>query len=415
MTTKKLDIWLSGKHLGEIERLRSGALRLRFANEALQRHGVGSRVLSLALPLTTKRVEGPSLVGFLEGLLPESSLRADIERQHRINPGDVLSLLSIIGHECAGAVQFVAPGVEPGRGHLRALSTSEVNALVRDLPTLTPPDGLPVSASLGGVQAKVLLARTETGWAWPSNGAQSTHIVKPEPSTDVLVADLIIMEDWALRLASAIGLPAAKSELHDFDGREAIVVERYDRQHGTRVHQEDFTQALGIAAVNKYETSLAVPTRLQTLAATAAHTSPNPSAFRKTLLQLVTFNVAIGNGDAHSKNYSLTIDAEGQQRLAPLYDCAPVFVANSNFFHSGHAIDGQTNLKYITGEHLVAEAESWGMGKAIAHSIVTETMAAVASTAGDLPVRETLAELPALVAAHARKTLSAARSPHIII
>lgn len=411
MTTRRLDIWLSGQHLGEIERLRNGGLRIRFAGDALRRHGVGSRVLSLSMPLTPKRVEGPELVRFLDGLLPESSVRADLERQNRINPGDALSLLSVIGHECAGAVQFTAPGEEPGAGQLRALSVNEVSELVRDLPTLAPPDGLPISASLGGVQAKVLLTRTDAGWAWPHGGAQSTHIVKPEPSTEVLVPHLIIMEDWALRLASAIGLQAASSELHSFDEREAIVVERYDRQHGTRIHQEDFTQALGIAAANKYETSLARPTRLQTIAATAGDASAKPGAFRRALLQLVAFNVAIGNGDAHSKNYSLMIDAEGQHGLAPIYDCAPVFVANSNLFHSGHAVDEQTNLKYITGSHLIAEAESWGMRSADARSTVTETMEAVASMAGAVPAREEIAELPARVAAHARATLTAARLP----
>jgi hypothetical protein len=52
----------------------------------------------------------------------------------------------------------------------------------------------------------------------------STHIIKPEPISDAVVPDLVESEEWAMRLAKAAGF-----KLHDFDGRKAIVVERYDR------------------------------------------------------------------------------------------------------------------------------------------------------------------------------------------
>ena len=103
-----------------------------------------------------------------------------------------------------------------------------------------------MSASLGGIQDKVLLTRTGEGWAWPSAGAMSTHLIKPEPiSTQVVVPQIIRYEHWALRLAADAGLPAAKADLQTFAGREALVVERFDRRDGRRTHQEDFTQALG--------------------------------------------------------------------------------------------------------------------------------------------------------------------------
>jgi hypothetical protein len=57
----------------------------------------------------------------------------------------------------------------------------------------------------------------------------STHIIKPEPISDAVVPDLVESEEWAMRLAKAAGFKVANVELHDFDGRKAIVVERYDR------------------------------------------------------------------------------------------------------------------------------------------------------------------------------------------
>jgi serine/threonine-protein kinase HipA len=166
MTTSNiLTVWLRGQELAELERLRTGRLRLRFSQAAVNTYGINSRPLSLSLPITTKRVESPSLERYLDNLLPESGLRGALERQHGIRPGDTFGLLSRIGQECAGAVQFTAAGVPPGAGHLRQLTAKEVAGIVRDLPTIVTPDNLPVSALLGGVQAKVMLARTAGGWA----------------------------------------------------------------------------------------------------------------------------------------------------------------------------------------------------------------------------------------------------------
>jgi len=55
--------------------------------------------------------------------------------------------------------------------------------MVAALPTLDPPEGEPIGASLGGIQAKLLLTRTPEGWAWPADGAMSTHIIKPQART----------------------------------------------------------------------------------------------------------------------------------------------------------------------------------------------------------------------------------------
>lgn len=376
-----LHVWLHGRPVGVVEQLRNRALRLRFDPDMVREYGVGACPLSLSLPLTTKRVEGAPLERWLDNLLPESSVRGALERQHAIRPGDTFALLGVIGQECAGAVQFTHSDSPPGPGRLRELTTAEVNQIVRDLPTIDPPDDLPIGASLGGVQAKVLLTRTPTGWAWPVDGAMSTHIVKPEPTTDVVVADLIEHEAWAMRLATRAGLTAATAEVTDFDGRRAIVVERYDRHDGRRTHQEDFAQALGVATRDKYESFAAPPGRLARIAELAADQSADPRALRRDLLRVVTFNLAIGNGDAHSKNYSLQIDRAPQVALAPIYDAAPVFLLNERLAHFGHAVGGQVRLPYITAEHLVDEAEGWGMRRALAAQTVAEVLEAVAAAA----------------------------------
>lgn len=376
--TSTLHVWLRGQALGEIDQLRNGRVRLRYSTEILDTYGVGACPLSLSLPLTDRRVQGDHLERFLDNLLPEGSVRGALEREHALRPGDTFGLLTHIGRECAGAVQLTTDDDPPGPGRLVPLSESEVDQLVAQLPTLDPPPGQIVSASLGGVQAKVLLTRTQTGWAWPADGAVSTHIVKPEPASDNVVPDLVRWEEWTLRLARTAGLPTANAELADFDGRLALVVQRFDRHDGERTHQEDFTQALGIAARDKYETT---PTerRLAAIARTAGAEAIVPTTLASDLLAQVTFNLLVGNGDAHSKNYSLAVDAAATYAMAPLYDVAPVYLLNRALQSFGHNLDGQGRLPYLTATHLCAEATTWGL----ADALVRETVASVATRLRD--------------------------------
>lgn len=370
--TGVLHVWLRGRHLAELEQLRSSRLRLRYDTAALDAYGIGARPLSLSLPLTDKRVQGDELERFLDNLLPEGAVRGALEREHRIRPGDTFGLLARIGRECAGAIQLTDDDA-PDEGRLVPLEPAEVDRIVSNLPTLDPPEGETVSASLGGVQSKVLLTRTPDGWAWPAAGAMSTHLVKPEPVTDVGVPDLIRWEDWTLRLARASGLPAARTELADFDGRLALVVERFDRSAGRRTHQEDFTQALGVAARDKYESS-SDERRLRRIALAGGAEALDPAAFVADLLSQVAFNLIVGNGDAHGKNYSLAIDESATFAMAPLYDVAPVYLLNGIYQSFGHVVDGTARLRYLTAEHLVREATTWG-----APARVAETIASVAA------------------------------------
>lgn len=371
MAERRWHVWLHGHHLGEIERLRSGRARLRFDSEALQRWGVGARPLSYSLPLTSRRVESLALETYLVNLLPEGAVRAQLEREYRVHPGDALELLGHIGAECAGAVQITCTDVV-ATGTPVPLSSHEVDRIVEELPTLTPPPGQQVTASLGGVQSKVLLTRTEQGWAWPADGAISTHLIKPAPSDPGAPIPLIVeYEEWALRLARAAGVPAASATLETFGERQALVIERYDRRGGRRLHQEDAAQALGIRPEDKYEPASSAG-RLTALARGPGAEAAVPSRFRAELLRLVVFNVLVGNGDGHAKNYSLMID-DGVFSIAPCYDVAPVYYVNPRFGDAGMRVAGQRQLRYIGGEHLVREAVRWGVDEAEARAMVAET------------------------------------------
>ena len=355
-----------------------------FTTEALDTFGEGSRVLSLSLPISRepavdgKRRADGQVSAFVEGLLPEGNVRRHLATEANVPVTDTMGLLRRVGAECAGAIQFLPDGVEPGDGHVRRLSADEVTRLVADLPTYHLPDGTTPQASLAGIQDKVLLARLPDGsWGWPEAGASSTHIIKPEPVGGALPY-LVQTEDWALRVARHAQVSAAESVVAAFDDRDAIIVTRYDRtRSGERLHQEDFCQALGLDPQAKYESTAEFArygSRLRRLARAAAARSRDPDSFRIALLEAITFNVVIGNGDAHSKNYSVLIDRAGSVSLAPLYDAAPVMHLDARYRGTGHVINGKTNIDGIDVEDLAAEGATWGMSTRRARAAVEATM-----------------------------------------
>lgn len=411
---KTLDVYLRGDRIGE---LRGNGLKLSFqyAPQVLAAYGAGSILLSLSLPLTRKRLDGVEVYNFFDGLLPEGQVRSNLAKEHGVTVPDAFGLLRVLGADCAGAVQVLPSGEPPAREDAAApMTAEEVINVVESLPTWDLPENFMVTASLGGVQSKVLLSQHGDGWAWPGRGAVSTHIIKPEP-LESTIPELLPAEDWALRTAAAAGLPAANAYLDSFGSRRAIIVERFDRTGtGSRLHQEDFTQALALASEAKYEGTTAPPSRLTRLVNAAVPHTRDEAAFRRDLLRAVTFNLLIGNGDAHSKNYSLTLSDGGEVLLAPLYDVAPTLLLYQPSGLAGHAVSGQIRLGYITLEHLVAEGAAWGMDDDDARQTAISTLERVAAAAAETTPPESLGFLSELIAVRAQDLLNGGTARRVL-
>jgi serine/threonine-protein kinase HipA len=181
----------------------------------------------------------------------------------------------------------------------------------------------------------------------------------------------------SLDLAHALGLTTIKAELIDFGGQLAIVVPRYDRfidAEGCikRIHQEDGAQALGLNTDDpnrKFQYSRALPS-LQKLSEVLRAGGSEPDK----LLALTTFNLAIGNTDAHAKNISFIRDPGGEVSLAPAYDIAMHLhhiSANRRFAMN---VDGKSGIDAITVDDLLAEAGHWPMPRRRAVLTVAQTL-----------------------------------------
>ena len=367
---------------------------------AIDRFGVGSTVLSESVPLVPRQPRGKAVRRrvFFDELLPEGAARQRLADRARVTPMDTLGLLAAYGRDVAGAVQVIDPtaadAADPPRA--RALSTADIVDLLDDVAAF-PLGNAPMSgkASLAGVQEKVLLARVGDRWAQCLYGYPSTHILKPVARSH---SDMIYNEEYASRLARALGLAPYATWIETFEGTDALVIERYDRDDeipGRRLHQEDFNQALGASGAEKYQEHSG-KVSLGRVASVVA--SSVGLAGLERLLTLVTFAVAVGNLDMHAKNISLLHPPEGPARLAPAYDVVPLAHYSGIDGRMAMAINDIYEHSRIRRNDLIAEAGRWGLGAGRAEEVIDQAVKVVRSTVKhESPHARAVPGLPALI------------------
>ncbi len=314
----------------EVGRIRNDARgRLTFTYDDDWRRSEDAYPLSLSMPLAAKE-HGPSVVGaFLWGLLPDNEHVLDRwAAKFQVSARNAFALISHVGEDCAGAVQFVLPErLEAERwGKEDKVEWLDEVDIAKRLQTLRADHAasrLPGDAgqfSLAGAQPKTALLFQNDRWGIPSGRIPTTHIVKPPTGRFEGHAE---NEHLCLMLARELGLPAAESRVMRFGEEVAIVIERYDRQSAgneiIRIHQEDVCQALGIMPTKKYQNEGGPsPANIVELLRTY---STDSEADLDTFVAALGFNWLIAGTDDHAENFSLLL-AGGQVRLAPLYDVA---------------------------------------------------------------------------------------------
>jgi len=370
----ELAVWLYGSCVATIDSERRRP-RLTYTDEARGLYSPGTPLLSLSLPVRAERFSQGVVRPFLDGLLPEGESRRIIARHVEVDAADTYGLIKALGRDCAGAIviQPMEESAPPPSTTVTAepVSDEELADLVRNLRSAPLGAGGRVRISLAGVQEKLLLTRMPDGtWGRPVDGTPSTHILKPEiPAYPNTVEN----EAFCMRIAKHLGLQVANVETTEVAGRGLIVVERYDRliqPDGTveRIHQEDFCQATGTRPDDKYQED-GGPS-LARIADIVAAVTVRGSLER--LLQAVTLNSLVGNGDAHAKNLSLLHERAGVLHLAPLYDVMCTLTYNDDRLAMYVGDVSRTNR--VTAQRLVNEGASWGQPRERCEEIVTDIL-----------------------------------------
>jgi serine/threonine-protein kinase HipA len=374
-------------------------IHLEWHSEGIERWGLGSPALSVSLPVGSPI--GPrDLRGldFFENMLPEGPALDRMAALAGVRPVDTYGILREFGRDCAGAIVLLPEGELPGANADSGYSPVETGDLSRVLSAL---DVAPLAAapergfrpSLPGLQRKALLGRAPEGsWQLPSGDAPSTWILKPDGPHSMAAN-----EATCLRLAAACGLSVPEAELLDIDGLPVLAVRRYDRRESppghlpVRVHQEDGCQATARPPGLKYE-EMGGP-RLSDLA-TMLRNFGDPRDVTS-LLRRTTFNMAVGNADAHAKNFSVLHELDSSAvKLAPLYDVLATIALELTDGagqpmradpHLGQRVGGSADIRKVTRANLIDEAITWGIRRRAATAVVAETLDRVLSTIRETP------------------------------
>lgn len=387
-----LRVWLYDTHIADLKDGGPGRITATYTADALDRWPLNTAVLSCSLPLSRRPMKGAGL--YLRGMLPEGNALQAMAQEAGVTTLDTYGLLERFGRDVAGAAVITTEDVvEPRAGHTVAYTADALANEVGSLETNPLAIHDDSELSLPGLQNKMLLVRTATGWARPAEGFPSTHILKVE---DRRFPGMASAEAAALALARAIDLTTVEAHTETIAGIGSIIVSRFDRlpalmaetpgepAPSRRVHQEDACQALGInaeAARGRGKYQDAGGPSLAQVAAVLDEFSAEPSAQLAQLLAATVFSVVIGNADAHGKNLSFVHTEPGVVELSPLYDTVPTALWPELRGNAAMTINGVERLAAVTRDDLVAEAQGWRMGSRTASSIVFRVLEQIQSAA----------------------------------
>ena len=347
MNNEQLVVYLGTSKIGVLERDQVGAMSFSYSDSVDQR-------LSVAMPLEKRKFDHLACESFFGGLLPESEkTRILIARKYNADPDNTFSLLKAIGRDCAGAVSLYEPPDYPDPKALSEVGEELDERSLADYLRNLPREPLLLNSgarfSLAGYQDKAAVSIFE-GRVYLPKDSPSTHILKPS------IKDLeatVQNEYLCLRMAHRLNIPAANVELKDADGKMYLQIERYDRtisEKGlvTRIHQEDFCQALGYTSARKYQSEggpdFADCFKLIT------QSCAKPLQDRPTLLKYLIFNFLVLNADAHAKNFSL-LHSRLSTRLAPLYDVLAIPMFDDMNHSMAMSIGDIYDFKSVRPEH----------------------------------------------------------------
>ena len=330
---------------------------------------------------------------YFDNLLPEESLRETVSKEAGIKGDDAFALLTYLGAESAGSLVLLPPDIPPPvQQGLKPLPDEELSARIRNLPRASLSSGAPKRMSVAGAQNKLLVVLQGEELFEPIGGTASTHILKPNHTSDDYPSS-VINEYLMMRLARAAGLEVP--EVHRRYVPEPVyIIERFDRFPGSdgttqRRHIIDACQLL-----NKSRSFKNQAATLEALTACIA-LCRNRAVARLRLYRWLVFNVLIANDDNHLKNVSFTTNGEGIA-LSPAYDMLSTSTYRTTAFAEDRAtwpdvemmipLPGASRFGQVTREVIVQAGGVLGLPRNICERELDLMMRAIAS------------ELPKLVA-----------------
>jgi serine/threonine-protein kinase HipA len=315
----ELRVFLGERDVGAIRSQRDGRTEFVFSSDYLT---AGERpVLGQYFEdhLDTVHRSQTQLPAFFSNLLPEGGLRELLARRAGVHRDRELPLIALLGDDLPGAVVVrrvddpaEAPADDPaepeGRNGPAGVDGQQHQAL---------------RFSLAGAQLKfsVLYGPATRGPTLPIDGRGGNWIAKlpsetfpnvPEHEYEMVLwagrTGITVPEVELVTVGDIAGLPIQLDR-----GRHVFLSRRFDRPESGRRHQEDFAQVANVRAGERY--GVLSHASIARIVRAVAGEDDFDEVIRRT-----AFNILIGNGDAHLKNWSLTYPDRVHARLSPAYD-----------------------------------------------------------------------------------------------
>jgi len=294
------------------------------------------------------------LPAFFDNLIAEGWLQEAQSRLLGKRLANRFELLLAFGQDCAGAVSVIDP--EPKK--LRQLDLSDPKEAAVLLGR----------ASLSGIQPKLAITQRQ-GKFYPAHlGELSTHIAKfPSRAHDDLV-----FNEYLTTLAFKALLPDDDIVTLSIDHVEgfsepALIVERFDRHNGQRLHFEEFNQLLNYSSSAKYDGSYQEMADFMRQTPTCLPTE----IYR--LYERILAGLLLGNTDMHFKNFAL-FHSDSGLRLTPSYDQVSAVICDYKTIALTMAGSANRLIHDLKSKHIVALAKEFQLSNA-AVSLAYEQLA----------------------------------------
>lgn len=256
---------------------------------------------------------------WFSNLLPEGQLRQLLGTGLRLpasnatNVATEAALISAVGQDLPGAVT-IAPMEQAEELRTRPLAADLTVPEAQSDPNL-------FKFSVAGVGVKFSMSRAGEQFVGPAAGLGDRWLLKlPDKSFPHLPFNEFAM----MSLARAVGIEVPRIEIVHRDqvlgipdfvwvGEEfAFAIQRFDRLVSGKVHMEDLAQVRSLYPEDKYLGNY------ETVAALVYRQEDEDSLTE--FVRRLAFVVAIGNDDAHLKNWTLIYPDGRRPRLSPAYD-----------------------------------------------------------------------------------------------
>jgi len=327
-STTSLKVLLNNLYLGNLGYKSRKLLTFQYSPEWLQRELPFP--ISRTLPLREDPFDGDEVYSYFDNLLPDGDpIRQRIAARMNAPSEQVYDLLSVLGRDCVGALQFVradedetASSTEPSG---TPISEDQIAEKLKNLNTipLGASEEEDFRISIAGAQEKTAFLKLKGKWYLPKGATPTTHIFKPQVGniTPRLNFSDSVENEWlCAQIAKEFGLPVTNCEIGEFDKTKVLIVERFDRtwvkDRLIRIPQEDMCQALGVPSFEKYQSD-GGPGVNQIM--DLLNESQKRETDRALFMKAQVVFLLLAAIDGHAKNFSIRWGPRGFW-MTPLYD-----------------------------------------------------------------------------------------------